>query len=314
MDLAIALTPLDLPQLMEALPLVTGCGAVAVEIGWGVFCSTDEELRALARSYAEAGLPIRSIHAPFGDAGDLGAIEEEAREKALLAHEDIIHRAHLTGARYLVIHPGRGVRDPDVIPGMERSARASLEHLVPLAEAEGVVLALENMLPLHPLEHVADLAAVVQGFDSSALKVCLDTGHAHVGEGLPGVYETLSDLVVTVHLADNDTSGDQHLQPPYGTVDWGHFLPALERNGFRDPLTIETRPWAGAAAGRMILEVQALGNTVGDGSALPRLATGERRECWLRCRRCGHFLVETAEGRSCACGEERVTAAKLPGV
>jgi len=307
LKLAIAISIFNSAELLEGLPQIEASGATAVEIGWSPFEEEDATLRLLRQQYAQAGVSIRSIHAPFGKAGDLAALDEAEREQALRAHENIIRRAHLVGATYIVIHPGAHLDDETLQTPMEEAARKSLARLVPVSEAEGVVLALENMLPHHPASDTEVLAAMVEEFASPALRVCFDTGHAHVGDGVMPVFRRLLPHIVTIHLTDNDTSHDQHLQAPYGTIDWSLFIPALEHSAYDEPVTIETRPWGGASPRRMVEEVTALFNSYAGNSGsqplLPRLATNSSSSAraLLRCPGCGHYLIETSEGLSCLC-------------
>jgi sugar phosphate isomerase/epimerase len=305
MDIGMSLFNLYYERLIQALPIMASSGAKAVEVSYLPFTASDAQLGDLARQYAEAGLPWRSIHAQFGDAGDIGSAIEGLRRHGVEGHKDLIRRASVVGARYIVVHPGRGVHDVSRIPGQEVSTRRSLEELVPLAEEAGVVLALENMLPQHSYEHAERQRALVDEFNSPALRTCFDCGHAHVGEGVPHVVKALGETIVTVHLADNDTSSDLHLQPPYGTINWTHVFQGLEAAGYRDVLTVETQPWGKARPSRLVLELQALYNTAMKiEGALPRLLRDERTGAWLRCRGCNHFWVETAEGITCACDDE----------
>ena len=303
MDIGMSLFDLDVAQLEQALPIMAAAGVKAVEVSFIPFASSDDQLRDLSRRYAEAGVPWRSIHAQFGDDGDLGSAIEALRVHGVKGHQDIISRAEVVGARYIVVHPGRGVRDVTRIPAQEVSTRRSLEELVPLAEKAGVVLALENMLPKHTYEQADRQRALVDEFASPALQTCFDSGHAHVGEGVPQVVKALGETIVTVHMADNDTSRDLHLQPPYGTINWTQVFKGLEAAGYRDVLTVETRPWGAAQPSRLVLEMQALYHTAMGTDAFPRLLRDERTGAWLRCRGCHHFWVETATGITCACDD-----------
>lgn len=307
MDIGMSLFDLNVEQLEEALPIMAGADVKAIEVSFIPFTSSDDQLRDLSRRYAEAGVPWRSIHAQFGDAGDLGSAIEALRVHGVKGHRDIIERAEVVGARYIVVHPGRGMRDVSLIPAQEVSTRRSLEELVPLAEKAGVVLALENMLPKHSYEQAERQRALVDEFASPALQACFDSGHAHVGEGVTKVIEALGETIATVHMADNDTSRDLHLQPPYGTINWTQVFKGLDAAGYRDVLTVETRPWGAAQPSRLVLEVRALYNTaMGIEGAFPRLLRDERTGAWLRCRGCHHFWVETETGITCACDDPKL--------
>ncbi|NPV08191.1 MAG: sugar phosphate isomerase/epimerase [Anaerolineae bacterium] len=307
MDIGMSLFDLNYEQLGRALSIIADSGVRAIEVSFIPFTATDEQLRHLSRRYANAGAPWRSIHAQFGEDGDLGSTIESLRRHGVEVHKDLIRRAHVVDAPYIVVHPGRGVRDLTRIPAQEVSTRRSLEELVPLAEEAGVVLALENMLPHHSYEQSERMRALVEEFDSPALRTCFDSGHAHVGEGVPHVVQALGETIVTVHLADNDTSGDLHLQPPYGTINWAQVFRGLADAGFQGPMTVETRPWGASRPSRLVLELQALHHTsTGIEGALPQIRRDNGTGAWLRCPLCGHYTVETREGLSCACGEDKL--------
>jgi hypothetical protein len=48
------------------------------------------------------------------------------------------------------------------------------------------------------------------------VKLCFDTGHAHIEGGVPPALETVRDLVATTHLHDNRGERDEHLLPYEG--------------------------------------------------------------------------------------------------
>ena len=59
--------------------------------------------------------------------------------------------------------------------------------------------------------------------------------------------ETLGEKIFTVHMQDNEGRADQHMQPPYGTVDWEAFGRVLRRIGYEGPILIESGPRARCA-------------------------------------------------------------------
>jgi len=309
MQLAIAVTGLTAQQLEDYLPSLAESGATALEVGWNLFDElNDRQLEALARRLHGLGLRVRSVHGPFGDAADLSSLEKHERLKSVAAHEMLLKRMPILGATHLVIHPGNFERKEELLPQKEERVRRSLAALVGTAMRAGMVLALENMLPSHPGSHPERLLALVREHSCAGLGICFDTGHAHVLKSELATLAQLSPFLVSVHLSDNDTWTDAHLQPPYGTVDWLSLLPALARTGYTQPLTIETAPWGGAQPSLMVAEVKALLNSSLAAAGLPaepwpRLASFDGQSAWLRCHRCHHFVLETEQGQACGCGE-----------
>jgi hypothetical protein len=55
--------------------------------------------------------------------------------------------------------------------------------------------------------------AALGALDSCEVGICLDTGHAHLGEDLPAVVHKLSGHLWMVHASDNHRTCDDHLPP-----------------------------------------------------------------------------------------------------
>lgn len=64
--------------------------------------------------------------------------------------------------------------------------------------------------------------------------ICYDVGHGHL-DGLKPVL----DGVRSIHLNDNDLSGDAHLWPFGGTIDWPRLAQELVAAEFTGPLVLE---------------------------------------------------------------------------
>jgi sugar phosphate isomerase/epimerase len=233
-----------------------------------------------------AGIKIYSCHAPLGPEYDLSMLDGSDRAKAVATHLTAISRTALLGARCLVIHPG------DIAPADEMLKRIdnlylSLDALVSRAEQEGVCLALENMPPGYIGAKSILVRRVVDGFNSRALGVCFDTGHAHMNdEGLLNAYERLKERIVTFHLHDNDGKVDEHVQPPYGTVDWHAFVDAVKPAEIDYPIIVESEVWQGADWSFLLNETRAL--LSGEALLGP-------------CGKCGHYRVPVVDRMVCGC-------------
>lgn len=274
----------------------------AIEAHPPFFFDADEAtIKATAQVFRNAGIAIRSVHAPFGGDNNLSHLDAEKRMGAIETHKRLLRRVSWAGVQLIIVHPG--VASPaEQIPEMSRIIVDSLAELVPVAEESGVKLALENMLPRHPGSDCAQLRSFVTQINSPWLGVCFDTGHAHVSAKMTGAFtssaagfEILKDLVITFHLHDNDGTRDMHLPPGYGTVNWNDFAASLRAMNFREPITIESPSWAGAGFAHLQRATDAL------------LTHGQLTlNGWLvRCPQCGHQLFGTAEDAFCLCGESK---------
>lgn len=146
----------------------------------------------------------------------------------------------ILGIRYLVVHPvyqaeGRIITDSDTFIRVNAEA---IQDLLPYAERHGVIILSENILwgsSVYPTV-IADL---VRAVNSPYFGWCCDTGHMNCS-GVP-----LSDLrrvsvpPLSLHVQDNDGSGDQHSIPGDGTVDWKELLQILHGIGYEGDLVLE---------------------------------------------------------------------------
>ena len=134
--------------------------------------------------------------------------------------------------------------------GMEKPIFEALEQLIPEAEKNGVVFAIEN--GFDPGNSPDALLQYLKKFPSEYFGCCLDTGHANVMDARPDkkmeLYASyvknnwnndirqepdpigkLSDYLVTSHLHDNDGYSDAHMLPGTGTAPWDKWIPALKK-------------------------------------------------------------------------------------
>ncbi|MFN3975106.1 MAG: sugar phosphate isomerase/epimerase family protein [Dehalococcoidia bacterium] len=191
------------------------------------------EAQALHSAVQKDGLAL-SIH--FIHRGvDLGAHEEEARLHFLAQLQETVRLAGRLGARVIVVHLGyvtRPVATED-LPTARLEARAlaldTLRRVAPLAEAEGVLLCVEN-LHLRPNEVVQSYREYVDfvlEVGSPAVAITLDFGHAHVSGGVEQAIATLGPMVRHLHIHDNNGQQDTHREIGRGTIPFERYVPFL---------------------------------------------------------------------------------------
>jgi sugar phosphate isomerase/epimerase len=148
----------------------------------------------------------------------------------------------LLGSKYLVIHPIVSV-DKVTIKDNEECIRINAEairELLPYAEENNVIILSENLLwgsSIDPLV-IADL---VKAVDSKYFGWCFDTGHAHCS-GIPiSELRGVSVVPLSLHIQDNHGkgSGDEHLLPGDGTIDWKEFLDILKEIDYQGDVVLE---------------------------------------------------------------------------
>ena len=191
-----------------------------------------EVVRELADWLEEHDVAVLSLHAPtsrdFAPTRESGvpiSISDTERVRRLDAVDEIkraIDVAERIPFRYVVLHLGASREAAD--PRRYHAAFNSLEHLVVFAKQRGVTIALENTPG--ELASPTNLRHFIQDTRLD-VRVCFDTGHAHMEDGVGPSFETLRDLVVTAHLSDNHGEKDEHLLPYDGTIDWAAVVKEL---------------------------------------------------------------------------------------
>ena len=212
-----------------------------------------DRVRSAARLIDELGLETYSFHAPFSEHIDITSPDPHAREFALKELVQAADAAAILKVRYFVIHPGP---EKATLPEHERfwrmeNAVGVLNQAFVHCRRLGVGLVLENMLPHLFAGRTRDLLWILGALDSTEVGICLDTGHAHLGEDLPAVLHKLSGHLWMVHASDNYGKYDDHLTPGDGEINWAAFLAHLYDLHFNGALILEI---SGSGERKEILE------------------------------------------------------------
>ena len=240
-------------------------GVSAIEL----FCSrghfdyrSGDDGRELASWLSGNNMTLHSIHSPttrdFHPTRESGAPlsicdpERLRRQEAVDEIKRALDLVEYVPFRYCIQHVARSRDIPD-----ERKWDAtfsSLEHLSLFARQRGVTIAIENT----PGEMAtpANLKNFLVQTRLANVKLCFDTGHAHLDGGVVPALETARDLIATSHIHDNHGERDEHLLPFEGTIDWDASLTALPPNL---PIVLELKEPAIAAGSG---EVQAFAETL----------------------------------------------------
>jgi sugar phosphate isomerase/epimerase len=170
-------------------------------------------------------------------------LDETARLDAVATIGVTIHASADFGARIVVVHPGVGTVESDERLARLRAATESLAALAGVAEGCDVRIAIENMTPGTVGGCADELAHMVDAVGAPHVGVCLDTGHAHLGEGVTRAISALGGRIIAMHLDDNDGQTDQHILPSKGAIDWAAAVAALREASYEAPICVETGRW-----------------------------------------------------------------------
>ncbi|MGB9606176.1 MAG: sugar phosphate isomerase/epimerase family protein [Bryobacteraceae bacterium] len=235
------------------LDKIHNAGLAAVEI----FCARQHldyrnraQVTEMAHWFRDSELRFHALHSPvysddvWGRSGPnaIVNIAEPSKVRRIQAVDEVkraIEIAELAPFRYLIQHLGLPEEEYD--EHKVEAAFASLDELSVFARQRGVEILLENIPNgLSTAERLASFFEVTH----LSLGVCLDVGHAHLGEGIEEAFRILRDRIRSTHVHDNDGEQDLHRFPllsPGGTVDWAKTVGLLRSCGDEVPLLLEVR-------------------------------------------------------------------------
>lgn len=187
----------------------------------------------------DAGLSYDSIHGVFGESIDPSSPDPAHRAHCLRLYEDEARLALDLGGPMAVVHPsanlpGYRVMAPDEAEAMQSPRWANLDdfmrRLADLGERTGVTFLIENLPRMFPLGHdPAELSRRVLAVGSAKLRMCFDTGHAHMVGDVPSLLEACAPAISYLHVHDNDSKVDNHRMPGDGTIEWARVADILRR-------------------------------------------------------------------------------------
>lgn len=224
-------------------------------VDYGNFCNTETEFFKLPENefekqlvleknlMAKSGIYANQTHAPWRHPARDFTPEDRAERFDAMA-KGIRGTAYI-GATDFVIHAIMpfGTNTGENPVEMKNINFDFMNRLCDIAEEYGVIINLENLPFLHlPINNCEQVLDFVKRVNRDCFKVCLDTGHAMVSHQQPAEAVRLlgKDYLRTLHVHDNDGTGDFHKFPGDGIVDWQDFSSALKEIGYDGVLSLET--------------------------------------------------------------------------
>jgi len=203
----------------------------------GEFLYTSPEIAQIKAWLAEFGLALNDLHASLGMEKNYGSTKEYERQAGVLLVANRLEMTAELGADVAVLHMPGMYDQLDHVPDMWDQIWRSFDELLLVIRATGVRIAIEN----GPIRHIAN---ILSRYGPEEFGMCYDCGHGNFGhtntEGGMDEFEPLADRLLAVHLHDNDGTGDQHLLPFEGTVDWDRLTGILARSSYTKPVSLES--------------------------------------------------------------------------
>ena len=252
------------PSLWTALFVeLDACEVVGhiAEIGWPSAELSDEHLIALCdcpdleesagafrAAAAEASLTVAQAHLLL--IANVANPDEQKCRADVATLKRQIEFCQLAEIGVGVIHPG-GIECLDRNTWEQVKARRteSFLELSDYAGERGVRMAVENMNDRVGAglgarrrfgAELWELLELLEAVDSPVMGICLDTSHAHVqGQDQPRLIRELGELLIALHISDNDGTGDRHWIPLRGSIDWPPIIVALKEISFGGDFNLE---------------------------------------------------------------------------
>lgn len=209
-------------------------------------------VRDVADWFRDHDVEPSSLHAPlfadtdWGRSGGLPiSVAYLERRKRIESMEEIkraIDVAEHVPFRHLILH--LGLPEEEFTIEKFDAAFTSLEHLNIYAKERGVSILLENI----PNELTAPERLIrFMHYTHMGMKICFDTGHAHMTCGVEHAFEVLKDHIASTHVHDNWREKDEHLVPFAGGIDWERLMRSFRDLDSQVPIMFELRNFGPAA-------------------------------------------------------------------
>lgn len=194
-----------------------------------------------------SGIAFSQVHGPWRWPPQDTTPEE--RSERMEKMKKSIEATALLGCKYWVVHPIMPFGTEDLDLGKSEETRemnlAFIKELLKTAKQHNVTICLENMPMLRfSLATPEQILDFVNEINDEDFKICLDTGHVAVFNGLSLGDEVrkLGNSIKVLHIHDNSGLRDEHLAPHRGIIDWNDFAKALNEIGFNGVISLETLP------------------------------------------------------------------------
>lgn len=197
----------------------------------GIFLMCDNQFDENVKLAKKHNIYIETAHLPYRNLCNNLWIDSKLGDEYVECIIEWIKKISNAGIKTAVIHTA-ATKNP---PAMNEIGFNRLRKIVSACEDYGIYLAMENV---HNWEYVLKPLSIIY---SDYLGVCLDFGHANgFTKNIYDInYEELTKRLFCVHMHDNFGTGDDHLVPFDGNINFEFVLNKLKKYGFEGHVTLE---------------------------------------------------------------------------
>ena len=200
----------------------------------------NERVKALKKVAESQDLKL-TLHSPFADI-NIAAPNPVLRRVILKLQKKSIVHAHQLDCRVWVFHPGLKTGVSSFYPGKDWQLNLeSVRTLLRFARNHDVEIAIENVPEPHPflMKSAEDFSCFYDELGED-MGLTLDIGHAHLNDQIQNFIKRFSDIIVHVHVSDNDGASDSHLGIGYGNIDWESVAEMIKGVGYNNVVMLES--------------------------------------------------------------------------
>ena len=225
-----------------------------------------EDRVAAAKAALDGHAGRLGIHGPY-EGLDIDNKDAELRPLITSRFLTALEAADRIGARQMVLHSPYTAWYQNNLLASAHYAESKLARIhevlrpvVAAAEDKGITLVIENIQDVDP----ATRRMMVDSFNSEAIALSIDTGHAHLARRMSGAppvdyfVRDAGDQLAHVHLQDLDGHADRHWPPGDGEIEWRAVIDALKDCGSDPHLVLELRHKSDIPRGFSYLETLGL--------------------------------------------------------
>jgi sugar phosphate isomerase/epimerase len=200
------------------------------------FLYADCEFEQIERWLRDFKLVLTDLHASAGGEKNWGSPREYERLAGIELVQNRIAMTARLGSDAIILHMPNEPTEPEQREPYWARMRRSFDSLEPFARSHRVRIALEN----GGKDNFDALERVFALYGPDFVGLCYDSGHGNVaGNGLDRL-DRVKDRLLSLHLHDNDGTGDQHKLPFDGTVDWSRLASLIARSPYAKPVSMES--------------------------------------------------------------------------
>ncbi|MDP6358585.1 MAG: sugar phosphate isomerase/epimerase family protein [Planctomycetota bacterium] len=199
------------------------------------FLYSDSEVEQIGKWLSEFNLKLNDCHASVGREKHWLSELNYERQAGLELIRNRISMTSRLGGDVIILHVPAIQEDQDRENFLKDHLRSALDSLEPFAREHGIRIAAENLVP----DSFPRLDSLLDSYSPDFLGVCYDSGHGNIcGNGLDQL-DKVKHRLISLHLNDNDASGDLHQPLFQGSVDWERLADIIARSSYKKVTSME---------------------------------------------------------------------------